>query len=116
MGIGDVTTNLSTTIMGIGLIGNIFAFVIFTRKSLRNTSMSNYCRALLVLDSFIFLTFFKNLVQLITGGYNILGYTLIICKIQNFIGSGIFTTPGLFVFLKLYTIFKYVLQKLIKSY
>lgn len=98
MAFTDVMTNISTVVMGFGVVGNILAFLIFSRKSLRNTSIGNYCRTLLFLDGFIIFPFLENLVKLIVGS-NFTNYSLIMCKIHNFTVTGIFAIPGKVVYI-----------------
>ena len=47
-------------IIGMGTIGNIISFMVFSRKTFRNNSISTYCRALAVSDLFITVELINN--------------------------------------------------------
>ena len=65
---GIAMTICRLTLTSMGVAGNIMSFIIFSRKTFRNNSISTYCRALAVLDCLI-------LIQLIADVYSFINLT-----------------------------------------
>lgn len=79
-----VSTKIRLVITIIGLLGNIAAFIIFSRKRFQTNSMGIYCRALAITDSLII--FLQTTGDFATVFFNINLYplTTISCKLSTF--------------------------------
>ena len=69
---GIAMTICRLTLTSMGVAGNIMSFIIFSRKTFRNNSISTYCRALAVLDCLILIQFIADVYSFInlTAFYN----------------------------------------------
>jgi hypothetical protein len=82
-----------TAVVSIGILGNIISFIVFSRKTFRNNSISTYCRALAVLDCF-------TIIQLIRDVYSYFNITAFFdlsdatCKIFYYFSMQYTGIPG----------------------
>jgi hypothetical protein len=49
----------------LGILGNIISFIVFSRKTFRNNSISTYCRALAVLDCLTIIELIENVYRIV---------------------------------------------------
>ena len=79
-------------IISLGILGNIISFIIFSRKTFRNNSISTYCRALAVADFFIIVELINNIFNYInkTKIYNINELT---CKLFYYLSMQYTSIP-----------------------
>ena len=57
------------TIVSIGLIGNILSFIIFSRKTFRNNSISTYCRALAISELLLIVQLILDVYELVYNNH-----------------------------------------------
>jgi hypothetical protein len=76
-----------------GLVGNIVSIVIFSRKTFRKNSISIYCRAMAIFDSF---TIYMAIIDfyLLLYSYYIAMYSDFMCKFINYIMYAFGSIPG----------------------
>ena len=82
-----------SVILSIGLIGNVLTFVIFSRNRFRNNSISTYCRALSLFNSFTVSQLVFYIVLLFSQVY-IYNYSDAICKIFYYLSIGYGAVPA----------------------
>lgn len=68
----------------LGLIGNVISFIIFSRKTFQNNSISTYCQSLAIFDSLILTVLIQNIGEEFFH-FAILNQSDVICKIYNYI-------------------------------
>lgn len=80
-------------ILAMGLLGNILSFVVFSRKTFANNSISVYCRALAIADCFGIVQFIYDIV---TYQFNLdlAASSNFACKFFFFVTFGISAIPG----------------------
>lgn len=81
-----------TVTIGIGFIGNVISFLIFSRKTFRKNSISTYCRALAIFDMLIVYQLVIDLASLDNVYLPYLNDSL--CKFYYFATVVVTTVPG----------------------
>ena len=71
-------------IITFGIIGNVISFIIFSRKTFRNNSISTYCQALAVSDLFIIIEYIGIVSELVYKN-NFIDMNESMCKIKYFL-------------------------------
>ena len=84
---------LTVAIILLGLIGNGITFIVFSRKTFLKNSISLFCRALAISDSF---TLYMAVVYfyLILYNYSISSYSDTMCKLNFYISYALGSIPG----------------------
>ena len=83
--ITDIFTKVCLGVTIIGLIGNIAAFIIFSRKRFQNNSMGIYCRAFALTDSIIIFLQIISEFGTVFFNNNIFQLTTIACKLSTYL-------------------------------
>lgn len=83
-------TNIS--IISVGIIGSILSFIVFNRKAFAKNSISTYCRALAIADSFMLFHLAVNIGIVLNVNILILSHTL--CKLYFYVSYGLSAIPG----------------------
>jgi hypothetical protein len=83
-------TNIA--IISVGIIGSILSFIVFNRKAFAKNSISIYCRALAIADSFMLFQLAVNIGMVFN--VNILILSNILCKLYFYASYGLSAIPG----------------------
>jgi hypothetical protein len=84
---------LDSFIFLIGLFGNATSFIVFSRETFRRNSISTYCRALAISDSFILITFIDKAYYVLMND-DLVTKSNIICKMLWFANTGLSPISG----------------------
>jgi hypothetical protein len=81
---------LRIPMIGVGLVGNLLSFIVFSRKAFQNNSISTYCRALAISDSYILYQFVFD-ITFTFFNTNMSTKSQFLCKLHFFIEIGLST-------------------------
>ena len=77
-----LVTLIQIVVIFVGLLGNVISFVVFSRKTFSNNSISTYCRALAIFDSLVIFELIQNSGQVFSNfTFSIINLNDINCKI-----------------------------------
>ena len=90
----NLVLNIITEVITIiGLTGHILTFIVFSRTTFRKNSISIYCRALAIFESFILMNAIMNIVIMVKG-YSQAFSSETICKLYAYVTYGFASIPG----------------------
>ena len=82
------------TVISIGILGNIISFIVFSRKTFRNNSISTYCQALSILDCLIIIEIINSTYSLINDTAYFQDWNDSTCKIFYYLSMQVTAIPG----------------------
>ena len=81
-----ITVSITNLFIGIGIIGNVLSFLVFSRKAFAKSSINIYCRALAIFDSFIVVYLILTILTWYVNTFSTQKYT-ISCRIMYFFNT-----------------------------
>ena len=73
-----------TVVIGLGIVGNIISFIIFSRKAFKNNSISTYFRAISVIESLTIVQLILNM-EILFGNIDFTSKSDAVCKLIYYI-------------------------------